>query len=84
MLFDYSHDFFDALIANILDLTEVYFNLPKVDGQRGDDDLSNAFVTGACYYNIFMHNLILHAIILPVNFIIYSITDFIRKIKQNI
>ena len=52
MLFDYSHDFFDALIANTLDLTEVYFNLPKVDGQRGDDDFGNAFVTGACYYNI--------------------------------
>lgn len=32
MLFKYCHDFFDALIADTLDLTEVFFDLPQVKG----------------------------------------------------
>ena len=32
MLLKYCHDFFDALIADALDLTEVFFNFPEVNG----------------------------------------------------
>lgn len=32
MLFKYCHDFLDALIADALDLPEVFFNLPQVNG----------------------------------------------------
>ena len=32
MLFNHSHDFLNALVADALDLPEVFFNLPQVDG----------------------------------------------------
>lgn len=32
MLFKYCHDFFDALIADTLDLSDVFLNLSEVDG----------------------------------------------------
>ena len=32
MLLDYSHDLLNALIADALDLPEVFFNLPQVKG----------------------------------------------------